>query len=148
MRACESSEKPSSKKLAVKAAGWKLTSMPINPAEASQLVVELDDTPLLDDDAQDVLDDWRVWARPSQLPPDGDWRVWLLLAGRGFGKTRSGAEWVRAQVEAGTAKRIALIAPTAADARDVMVEGESGLLAICPAWSRPEYEPSKRRLTW
>jgi len=99
-------------------------------------------------DAFGLCHDWRLWARPSQLPPEGDWRVWLLLAGRGFGKTRSGAEWVRAQVETGAAKRIALVAPTAADARDVMVEGESGLLAIAPANDRPLYEPSKRRLTW
>src|SRR5579871_3925327 len=92
--------------------------------------------------------DWSAIARPSQLPPPGDWRIWLLLAGRGFGKTRSGAEWVRAQVETGSAKRVALVAPTAADARDVMVEGESGLLAIAPEDNRPLYEPSKRRLSW
>jgi phage terminase large subunit-like protein len=81
------------------------------------------------------------------LPP-GDWRVWLLLAGRGFGKTRTGAEMVRRLVGMRTARHVALVAPTAADARDVMVEGESGLLAIAPPWDRPEYEPSKRRLTW
>jgi len=52
-----------------------------------------------------LLDDWEFWARPNQLPPPGDWRVWLLLAGRGFGKTRSGAEFVRARVEAGLASR-------------------------------------------
>jgi phage terminase large subunit-like protein len=92
--------------------------------------------------------DWRFWARPSQLPPEGNWRIWLLLAGRGFGKTRSGAEWVRAQVESGAAGRIALVAPTAADARDVMVEGASGLLAVAPPGEQPHYEPSKRRLTW
>ena len=72
----------------------------------------------------------------------------MLLAGRGFGKTRTGAEFVRAEVEAGRAGRVALVAPTAADARDVMVEGESGLLAICPPSNRPRYEPSKRRVTW
>jgi predicted phage terminase large subunit-like protein len=82
------------------------------------------------------------------LPPPGDWRVWLLLAGRGFGKTRTGAEFVRARVAAHRARRIALVAPTAADARDVMVEGESGLLAIAPPDDRPCYEPSQRRLTW
>jgi hypothetical protein len=82
------------------------------------------------------------------LPPPGDWRTWLVKAGRGFGKTRSGAEWVRMLVESGRARRVALVAPTAADARDVMVEGESGLLAVCPPWDRPRYEPSKRRLTW
>src|SRR5215467_2837660 len=66
--------------------------------------------------------DWRYRARPEQLPPAGSWRVWLLMAGRGFGKTRSGAEWVRAEVKAGR-RRIALVGPTAADARNVMVEG-------------------------
>jgi phage terminase large subunit-like protein len=92
--------------------------------------------------------EWQYRARPEQLPPPGDWRVWLLLAGRGFGKTRTGAELVRARIGAHTARRIALVAPTEADARDVMVEGESGLLAIAPPWDRPLYEPSKRRLTW
>ena len=71
-----------------------------------------------------------------------------MLAGRGFGKTRAGAEWVRRLVEAGDAKRIALIAPTLHDARAVMVEGDSGLLAISPPWFKPVYEPSKRTLTW
>jgi predicted phage terminase large subunit-like protein len=98
--------------------------------------------------ALDVCYDWKLWARPSQLPPERDWRIWLLLAGRGFGKTRSGAEFVREEVRRGAGKRVALVAPTAADARDVMVEGESGLLAISPAKERPLYEPSKRRLTW
>jgi phage terminase large subunit-like protein len=92
--------------------------------------------------------DWPYRARAAQLPPAGDWRVWLLLAGRGFGKTRTGAETVRARVAAHLARRIALVAPTAADARDVIVEGESGLLAIAPSGERPLYEPSKRRLTW
>ena len=95
-----------------------------------------------------MLYDWPFWARPNQLPPQGDWRVWLLLAGRGFGKSRTGAEWVREQVESGRSRRIALVAPTAADVRDVMIEGESGLLAICPPWNMPVYESSKRRLTW
>jgi phage terminase large subunit-like protein len=90
---------------------------------------------------------WRYRARPEQLPPEGSWRVWLLMAGRGFGKTRCGAEWVRAEVKAGR-RRIALVGATAADARDVMVEGESGILAISPDPERPIYEPSKRRLTW
>jgi len=91
--------------------------------------------------------DWRYRARPEQLPPVGSWRVWLLMAGRGFGKTRCGAEWVRAEVKAGR-RRIALVGPTAADARHVMVEGASGILAISPDPERPLYEPSKRRLTW
>lgn len=95
-----------------------------------------------------LLHDWPLWARAKQLPPEGDWRVWLILAGRGFGKTRTGAEWVRALAETGRAGRIALVGETAGDARDVMVEGESGLLACCPPWGRPLYEPSKRRVTW
>ena len=84
----------------------------------------------------------------NQQAPKGDWRTWLLLAGRGFGKTRSGAECICDQVIHHGRRRIALVAPTAADARDVMVEGESGLLAIGPPQQRPQYEPTKRRLTW
>lgn len=104
---------------------------------------------LLTDEERAALDYcWPFWSRPNQLAPAGDWRVWMILAGRGFGKTRTGAEWVRSLVETGQARRIALVAATSADARDVMVEGESGLLAICPAWNMPRYEPSKRRLTW
>jgi phage terminase large subunit-like protein len=87
-------------------------------------------------------------ARPAQRPPAGNWRTWLALAGRGWGKTRCGGEWIRNLVETAQARRVALVAPTAADVRDVMVEGESGLLAISPPWFRPRYEPSKRRLTW
>jgi phage terminase large subunit-like protein len=99
-------------------------------------------------EARLLIYDWPFWARPNQLPPEGDWRVWLVLAGRGFGKTRTGAEHIRARATARTASRFALVAPTAGDARDVMVEGESGILAVSPPWERPRYEPSKRRLTW
>jgi phage terminase large subunit-like protein len=87
-------------------------------------------------------------ARPNQRPPAGDWATWLFLAGRGSGKSRSGAEWVRHQVQTGQARRIALVAATAADVRDVIVEGPAGILAVSPPWFRPKYEPSKRRLTW
>jgi phage terminase large subunit-like protein len=90
---------------------------------------------------------WHLWARDSQCPPPPLWTIWLILAGRGWGKTRTGAEWVRDQVVAGR-KRIALVAATSADARDVMVEGDSGILSISPPWDRPHYEPSRRRLTW
>ena len=92
--------------------------------------------------------DWRFWARDSQLPPPGDWRVWLLMAGRGFGKTRSGAEWVRMQVEDERARRIALVAPTVADLRNVMIEGESGILAISHPEFKPDYFASRNRLHW
>lgn len=88
------------------------------------------------------------WARPKQLPPPGDWRFWLILAGRGFGKTRCGAEWVIDQVTNQGARRVALVASTAGDARDVMVEGESGILACSPPWFRPVWKPSNRRLEW
>lgn len=91
---------------------------------------------------------WRFWARPEQILPDGeDWATWLILAGRGWGKTRTGAEAVQDWVKQGY-KRIALVARTAADARDVMIEGESGILATSPPWFRPKYYPSKRRLEW
>jgi predicted phage terminase large subunit-like protein len=121
-------------------AGW-LASLP-NPTRARLL------SSLSPRTAYMVEHDWELRAHPGQLPPPGDWRVWLLLAGRGFGKTRTGAEIVRSRVTAHRARHVALVAPTAADARDVMVEGESGLLAVSLWGDRPEYEPSKRRLTW
>lgn len=93
--------------------------------------------------------DWPFWARPKQLPPPGDWRVWLIRSGRGFGKTRTGAEWVRYRAEHGPYYPIALIGQTKADVRDTMVElGESSILKISPPGFRPHFEASKRRLTW
>ena len=103
---------------------------------------------LPEDEAGIVAEHWRGLARGTQVAPEGDWRVWLLIAGRGFGKTRSGAEWVRARIEGGLARRVALVAPTASDAREVMIEGESGLVAIARAGFAPRYEPSRRRLVW
>jgi phage terminase large subunit-like protein len=97
--------------------------------------------------AEVLRSDWQAKARAEQLPPPGDWTIWIYLAGRGAGKTRSGVEWIRSQIESGV-KRVALVAPTAADCRDVIVEGESGILATSPDWARPTYEASKRRLTW
>jgi len=91
---------------------------------------------------------WDLFSRPNQKVPPGDWRTWLVLAGRGFGKTRVGAEWIRKRAESGIYRRFALIGQTAADVRDVMIEGESGILSISSPRFRPEYEPSKRRLTW
>lgn len=92
---------------------------------------------LSNEQAQALLDDWRFWARPEQLAPGGDWFTWLILAGRGFGKTRTGAEWVRQQVEGKTASRIALIAETQRDLEDVMVFGESGLWSVFPKDKKP-----------
>ncbi|WP_129575638.1 MULTISPECIES: terminase large subunit domain-containing protein [Sorangium] len=91
---------------------------------------------------------WDFWARPKQRLPPGHWFVWGCLAGRGFGKTRTAAESVRELVDSGKYKRVALVGPTAADVRDVMVEGESGLLSVFPHAQRPLYEPSKRRITF
>lgn len=104
---------------------------------------------LSDEEIKALMYDWLIWARDNQLDPglSDDKNIWLILAGRGWGKTRTGAEYVRQLVNNGY-KRIALIAPTPADARDVMVEGESGILNVCPEWERPVYEPSKRRLTF
>ncbi len=145
------------------------------------------------DELEFIAHDWELWARDEQLAPSliapcdsppgsrpqgaglldepgtiKQWRVWLLLGGRGSGKTRAGAEWVRSlalfsatdeatspRVAAGSRNasrnappRIALVGKTLGDVRNVMIEGQSGLLAIHPAHERPEFEPSKRRLTW
>lgn len=83
----------------------------------------------------------------AQTPPDGDWQIWLFMGGRGAGKTRAGAEWVRGMVEWG-ARRVALVAPTFNDVREVMIEGPSGLCHVGPAATRPRYEASRRRLVW
>jgi len=89
---------------------------------------------------------WRFCAREGQLAPEGNWANWLILAGRGFGKTRIGAEKVREWVK--DFRLVNLIGATADDARDIMIEGESGVLAVCPDYERPLYVPSKRRLEW
>ncbi|HEX7856693.1 MAG TPA: terminase family protein [Sphingobium sp.] len=104
---------------------------------------------LIGDGGQEYLKHgWAIHARPEQLPPPGDWTIWLILAGRGFGKTRAGAEWVRSVAEADPMARIALIGASLHDARAVMVEGESGLLAIAPPQARPLWKPSRRQLLW
>src|SRR5690242_6391416 len=92
--------------------------------------------------------DWRFWGRPTQISPAGDWRTWLLLAGRGFGKTRTGAEWVRIQAEDKRAGRMALVGPTLAAVREVMIEGESGLLANAHPSFRPDFQSTRLRLEW
>ena len=106
-----------------------------------------------------ILGDWPTFAHDHQLPPPGDWRVWLLMGGRGAGKTRAGAEWVRAlalglgsgQAEAKgrtATGRIALVGETFADVREVMVEGVSGLLSVHSKAERPHWVPTRRRLEW
>lgn len=119
-----------------------LASLP--EAQRAEILAQLTET-----EKAELLHDWAgFWARPDQIPPPGDWFVWLIQTGRGWGKTRTGAEFVRGIANRDPTARIALIAPTAADVRAVMVNGESGLLNIGPAEQRPTYEPSKRLLTW
>jgi phage terminase large subunit-like protein len=97
---------------------------------------------------------FEFWALAHQLPPEGVWKTWVIMGGRGAGKTRAGAEWVRAQVEGagpgdpGAARRVALVAETLDQARDVMVFGESGILACSPPDRRPEWQATRRRLVW
>src|ERR1700754_4994413 len=90
--------------------------------------------------------DWLAHARPNQIAPPEPWTYWLILAGRGFGKTRTGAEQVRIWVR--NYPYVNLIGATSDDARDIMIEGESGILAICPKDERPKYLSQKRQLQW
>jgi len=93
--------------------------------------------------------DWKFWARPDQIAPEGDdWFVWMILAGRGWGKTRTGSEWVRDLAHKHPGCRIALVAETAADARDVIIKGDSGLLSVDPTLSEDSWSPTNRCLTW
>lgn len=126
---------------ALRSLAMSLAALP--PAARLRLIQSLPER-----QARALLYDWRFWARPSQLAPEGLWDTWVILAGRGFGKTRSGAEWVRAKVERGDSPQGVLVGRTAADVRDVMVDGESGILATARPDFRPHYEPSKRLLTW
>lgn len=97
---------------------------------------------------------FEFWALPHQLPPRGAWKTWVIMGGRGAGKTRAGAEWVRAQVEGpgpgdpGTAKRVALVGETVDQVRDVMVLGDSGIIACSPPDRKPEWQASKHQLIW
>ena len=105
---------------------------------------------------EEIMYEWKVWARPNQLAPEGDWRVWLLNCGRGFGKTRTGAEWVREQVKLGFT-RIACVGPTKGSVRQVMVDGTSGLLSVCHDGDKtyegihvgkPVWSPTNNTITW
>lgn len=92
--------------------------------------------------------DWRFWARPNQVAPEGDWTTWLAIAGRGFGKTRMGSEWIRGLAHKYPGCRIALVAETAADARDVMILGDSGIINCDPTLDLDSWSPTNRRLRW
>lgn len=123
----------------------------VSPPERNRLLRERGE-----DECARLLDEWQFWARPKQLAPAGDWFCWLIMAGRGFGKTRLGSEWVRGRVEGttpltappGAPRRIALLSKTFSDVREVMLEGDSGLISISPSGLRPELEISRRRLVW
>nr|WP_317057824.1 terminase family protein [Roseovarius sp. W115]MDV2928594.1 terminase family protein [Roseovarius sp. W115] len=97
---------------------------------------------------------FEFWAMDHQLPPTGKWRSWVIMGGRGAGKTRAGAEWVRAQVEGsrplypGKCRRMALVGETIDQVREVMVFGESGILACSPPDRRPVWQPTRKRLLW
>ncbi|HST37039.1 MAG TPA: terminase family protein [Allosphingosinicella sp.] len=110
--------------------------------EAARILGELDDAAL-----RRLLGEWPAWVRSGQEPPQGDdWRIWLMLTGRGFGKTLAGAQWVSALARAQPGASIALVAATPDEARRVMIEGRSGLLAAARADEAPVWEPSQRRL--
>ena len=97
---------------------------------------------------------FEFWALDHQLPPEGDWRTWVLMGGRGAGKTRAGAEWVRSKVEGsgpfspGEARRVALVGETVDQVREVMIFGESGIMACSPPDRRPDWIPSRKMLVW
>ena len=122
---------------------WRWNADSINalpPCERSRLLKSLSR-----EDAAFFQKEWPFWAREAQIPPPGDWRIWLFLAGRGAGKTRAGAEWIAHGVCHGEMRRIGLVGATFHDARSVMIEGESGLLGASPGAA---FEPSNRRVLW
>lgn len=136
-----------------------MTKLPITSADLRKLpyndFVEIMGS-LTPAQAEEIQYNWEFWARPDQLEPAGDWRVWFNNSGRGAGKTRSGAEWVRHRIKSGD-RRVACVAPTKGDVRRVMVEGESGLLNVC--WKNdktykgthiglPVWSPTNNTLTW
>jgi phage terminase large subunit-like protein len=112
-----------------------------SPEEAAAILQAMDEAAV-----RRFHGDWGAWAREGQEPPDGDWRVWVMMAGRGFGKTRAGAEWVCAEARSRPRARIALVAATVDEARRVMVEGRSGICAI--AGDKVLWQPSRGRLEW
>ena len=115
----------------------------LDPEERRALIARMSE------EQQDrLLEHWEIWAHDGQLPPPGAWHTWLIMAGRGYGKTLAGGQWVRWIAENDPAARIALIGASLGEARRVMVEGPTGLLAIAGPTQRPDFEPSKRQLVW
>lgn len=101
-----------------------------------------------EDELEIVRRDWQLWSLDGQRATAQDWRIWLVMAGRGFGKTRIGAEWVRALSQSARGVRIALVAATMAEARSIMIEGESGILSVCSDKDMPHWAPSRALLSW
>lgn len=119
----------------------------LGPAAHTALEMALGE--LSDVDLAALENNWPdFWARPAQLPPPTPWRSFGIMSGRAFGKTRALAQFVVTEAEEGRAGRIALCAPTEDDTRDIMVEGQSGLIAVSPPWFKPKFEPTLGRLTW
>lgn len=123
----------------------------LNKEDVAKALSQLSPTQL-----EELRYNWSFWARHNQLPPEGQWKIWVALAGRGFGKTRTGVEWVREKVKQGH-RRIACVAATKGDVRRVMVEGESGLLNVCWKGDKthagkemgyPVWSPTNNTLTW
>lgn len=111
------------------------------PDEQEAAIAELD--------PEELQWDWNFWGRPEQHAPDGNWAIWLYMAGRGAGKTRAASEWVRDKVARSPFPiRVGLVARTASDVRDTLVEGDSGIMTVTPPSELPEYKPAIRRLVW
>jgi phage terminase large subunit-like protein len=145
--------KPRRKRRAPRGQGWRNDGdalallrnigelIALTPAERAKVLTALNDK-----QSEELLYDWALWARDDQRPPPGDWIYWLILAGRGAGKTRAGAEAVREWIK--DFAIVNLIGATHDDVRDVMVLGESGLMAVCPRDERPRYARASGRLAW
>lgn len=118
----------------------------------AQIVAELPneerDRVLKDFNPSELIHDWSFWGRPEQFAPPGTWNVWLILSGRGWGKTRTGAEWIKQKAENNPGIRIGLVGRTAADVRDVMINGDSGIMSLYAPGTGPDYKPSNRKITW
>jgi len=128
---------------------------PLNDAEFVRLLAQANEAGLLDEMlrshpeiARVIGADWALLQRPDQRTPPGDWVTWLILAGRGAGKTRTGAEWINGLAATGLYPSIALVAETAADVRDVMMDGPSGIMHTGHPDSRPKYRTSRRKVEW
>lgn len=116
----------------------------LKPSQLEKLIKGLSDK-----ECEALIYDWQFWARPEQLQPKIAFTVWMLISGRGYGKTRTGSEFVLERIRSGVAKYIGLIGRSKADVRDIMIEiGESSLLKCSPPWFMPKYQPSKRRIVW